>query len=85
MSGAEALQNLVRVVGDGRDLYTLLFEALARLFQLDELASTIGSPIGASTKDQKKARGACEIDPQARSQVFSPRPQGRWLLRRSGL
>ena len=61
MSGAEALQNLLRVVGDGRDLYALLFEALARLFQLDELASAIGSPIGASTKDQKKARWAGEI------------------------
>jgi len=61
MSGAEALQNLVRVVGDGRDLYTLLFEALARLFQLDELAPTIGSPIGASAEDQKKARRTREI------------------------
>jgi len=61
MSGAEALQNLLRVVGDGRDLYALLFEALARLFQLDELASTIGSPIGASAEDQKKARRTREI------------------------
>lgn len=52
MSGAEAVQNLLRIVGDDRDLYSSMFEALARLLQLDELASAVGSPIGASTKDQ---------------------------------
>ena len=61
MSGAEALQNILRIVGDGRDLHSVLFEALARLFQLNELASTVGSPIGASTEDKKKTRRACEI------------------------
>jgi len=51
MRRAEAVQNLFGVVGDGRDLYSILFEAPARLFQLNELASAVGSPIGASTKD----------------------------------
>jgi hypothetical protein len=59
--GAEAVQNLLRIVGDDRDIYTPLFEASARLLQLDELASAVGSPIGASTKDQKKSRAAGEI------------------------
>ena len=61
MRGAEAVQNLLRIVGDDRDLYSPLFEALARLLQLDELASAVGSPIGASTEDQKKSRGSGEI------------------------
>src|SRR5713101_7279203 len=61
MRGAEAVQNLLRVVGDGRDLHSILFEAPARLFQLHELASTVRSPIGASTKYQEKSRGAGEI------------------------
>ena len=61
MRGAEAVQNLLRIVGDDRDLYAPLFEAPARLLQLDELASAVGSPIGASTKDQKKSRGSGEI------------------------
>src|SRR5271154_4081818 len=61
MRGAEAVQNLLRIVGDDRDLYAPLFEASARLLQLDELASAVGSPIGASTKDQKKSRAAGEI------------------------
>ncbi len=61
MCGAEALQNLLRIVGDDCDLYAPLFEAPARLLQLDELASAVGSPIGASTKDQKKSRGSGEI------------------------
>ena len=56
MRGAEAVQNLRRIVGDDRDLYAPLFEVPARLLQLDELASAVGSPIGASTKDQKKSR-----------------------------
>ena len=29
MRGAEAVQNLLRVVGDDRDLYSILFEAPA--------------------------------------------------------
>src|SRR5271169_4449211 len=61
MRGAEAVQNLLRIIGDDRDLYSPLFEALARLLQLDELASAVGSPIGASTKDQKKSRATTEI------------------------
>ena len=61
MRRAEAMQNFLRIVGDDRDLYSPLFEALARLLQLDELASAVGSPIGASTKDQKKSGGAGEI------------------------
>jgi len=80
MSGAEALQNLLRVVGDGRDLYALLFEALARLFQLDELASAIGSPIGASTKDQKKARGACEIAKPSLNTALIRKREVRYFL-----
>src|SRR5271168_5132943 len=61
MRGAESVQNLLRVVGDDRDIYSPLFEASARLLQLDELASAVGSPIGASTIDQKKSRGSGEI------------------------
>jgi hypothetical protein len=61
MRGAEAVQNLLRIVGDDRDLYAPLFETPARLLQLDELASAVGSPIGASTEDQKKSGGAGEI------------------------
>src|SRR5271163_560208 len=61
MRRAEAMQNFLRIVGDDRDLYSPLFEAPARLLQLDELASAVGSPIGASTKDQKKSGGAGEI------------------------
>src|SRR5271154_7515109 len=61
MRGAEAVQNLLRIVRDDRDIYSPLFEARARLRQLDELASAVGSPIGASTKDQKKSCGAGEI------------------------
>ena len=61
MRGAEAVQNLLRIVGDDRDIYSPLFEASARLLQLDELASAVGSPIGASTKDQKKSRATGEI------------------------
>jgi hypothetical protein len=61
MRSAEAVQNLLRIVGDDRDIYSSLLEALARLLQLDELASAVGSPIGASTKDQKKSRAAGEI------------------------
>ena len=61
MRGAEAVQNLLRIVGDDRDLYATLFETTARLLQLDELASAVGSPIGASTKDQKKSSGAGKI------------------------
>ncbi len=61
MRGAEAVQNLLGIVGDDRDLYSFLLEAPARLLQLDELASAVGSPIGATTKDQKKSRGAGEI------------------------
>jgi len=61
MCGAEAVQNLLRIIGDDCDLYAPLFETPARLFQLDELASAVGSPIGASTKDQKKSRAAGEI------------------------
>ena len=61
MRGAEAVQNLLRIVGDDSDIYTPLFEAPARLLQLDELASAVGSPIGASTKDQEKSRGSGEI------------------------
>jgi len=80
MSGAEALQNLLGVVGDGRDLYALLFEALARLFQLDELASTIGSPIGASTKDQKKARRTREIVKSSLITVLIRKREVRYFL-----
>ena len=80
MSGAEALQNLVRVVGDGRDLYTLLFEALVRLFQLDELASTIGSPIGASAEDQKKARRTREIVKASLITVLIRKREVRYFL-----
>src|SRR5258708_39198031 len=80
MRSAEALQNLVRVVGDGRDLYTLLFEALARLFQLHELASTIGSPIGASTKDQKKARRTREIVKSSLITVLIRKREVRYFL-----
>src|SRR5258708_16226800 len=80
MRSAEALQNLVRVVGDGRDLYTLLFEALARLFQLHELASAIGSPIGASTKDQKKARRAREIVKPSLITVLIRKREVRYFL-----
>ena len=80
MSGAEALQNLVRVVGDGRDRYTLLFEALARLFQLHELASTVGSPIGASTKDQKKARRAGQIAKRSSITVLIRKREVRYFL-----
>src|SRR5277367_46028 len=61
MRGAEAVQNLLRIVGDDRDLYAPLFKGSARLLQPDELASAVGSPIGASTKDQKKSRGSGEI------------------------
>ena len=61
MCGAEAVQNLLRIMGDDCDLYAPLFEAPARLFQLDELASAVRSPIGASTKDQKKARRTGQI------------------------
>jgi len=61
MCGAEAVQNLLRIMGDDCDLYAPLFETPARLFQLDELASAVRSPIGASTKDQKKSRAAGEI------------------------
>src|ERR1700693_1503330 len=80
MSGAEALQNLLRVVGDGRDLYTLLFEALARLFQLHELASTVRSPIGASTKDQKKARRTREIVKPSLITVLIRKREVRYFL-----
>ena len=61
MRGAEAVQNLLRIVRDDRDIYSPLFEASARLLQLDELASAVGSPIGASTKDQKKSCATTEI------------------------
>ena len=61
MRGAEAVENLLRIVGDDRDVYSSLFEVPARLLQLDELASAVGSPIGASAKDQKKSGGAGEI------------------------
>ena len=61
MRRAEAVQDLLGVVGDDRDLYSFLLEARARLLQLDELASAVGSPIGASTKDQEKSRGPGEI------------------------
>src|SRR5271167_674387 len=61
MGVAKAAQNLLRVVADDRDLYSLLFEGLARLLQLHELATTVGSPIGASSENQKKSRGAAKI------------------------
>jgi hypothetical protein len=80
MSGAEALQNLLRIVGDGRDLYALLFEALARLFQLYELASTVRSPIGASTKDQKKARRAGQIAKRSLITVLIRKREVRYFL-----
>src|SRR5260370_42248015 len=80
MSGAEALQNLLRVVGDGRDLYALPFPALARLLQLDELASTIGSPIGASTKDKKKARRTREIVKSSLIAVLIRKPEVMYSL-----
>src|SRR5882757_3856251 len=80
MSVAEALQNLLRVVGDGRDAYALLFEAPARLFQLHELASAIGSPIGASTKDQKKARRTCEIMKPSLISVLVRKREVRYFL-----
>src|SRR5260370_19176116 len=80
MSGAEALQDLVRVVGNSRDLYALLFEALARLFKLDELASAIGSPIGASTKDEKKARRTRETVKSSLTTVLIRKREVRYFL-----
>ena len=80
MRGAEAVQNLQRIVGDDRDLYSPLFEAPARLLQLDELASAVGSPIGASTKDQKKARRTREIVKPSLITVLIRKREVRYFL-----
>ena len=82
MRGAEAVQNLLRIVGDDRDLYSPLFEVPARLLQLDELASAVGSPIGASTKDQKKSRGAGEIAKLSYVTVLIRKCEVRYFLAR---
>ena len=58
---AEPLQTFARVIGYRRGVYAVGLEAFERELQLDELIATVGSPIGASTKDQKKARRTGQI------------------------
>ena len=80
MCVAEAVQDFLRVVGDGRDLYTLLFEALARLLQLNELASAEGSPIGAASEDQEKSFGAGQIAKGSQRATLIGKPEVGYLL-----
>src|SRR5271169_2366815 len=39
----------------------MLLESGARLFQLNELAAAVGSPIGAAAEDQQQAIGSREV------------------------
>jgi hypothetical protein len=57
----EAAQDLLRIVSDDRYLDPMLLESGARLFQLNELAAAVGSPIGAAAEDQQQAIGAREV------------------------
>jgi hypothetical protein len=57
----KAAKDLLRIVTDRGDLYPMGLEALARLFQLNELAAAVGSPIGTAGEDQQEAIGAREL------------------------
>jgi hypothetical protein len=57
----KAAEDFLRIVTDRGDLYPVSLETLARLFQLNELAAAVGSPIGAAGEDQQEAVGAREI------------------------
>ena len=54
-------EGLHRVIADGRDTQTLLFEQWTRLFQLDQLGAAVLSPIGTAVKYEKKAPRPGEI------------------------
>ena len=51
----KSTERLLGIIANGGDLYAVFLEALTRLFQLNELATAVRSPIRAAREDEQKA------------------------------
>ena len=80
MSVAEAAKDFLGIVADDRDLYSLMLEPLARLLQLNELASAEGSPIGAASENQEKSFWAGQIAKGSLLAILIGKPEVGYLL-----
>jgi hypothetical protein len=61
-------------------ILTPLLEPLARLLQLYELASAVGSPIGAASENQQESFGASQLGKGSLLAILIGEPEAGYLL-----